>query len=150
MKSTRFRLRNTSNALLPPSYLIPDTDPPIILQINPTRHLPLDPRKLDYLVVCGLDHLVHEIILNRGDSFIPPDGVSFSSDDAAVVMKSHIPGTRDLTNGMVASLLRGIWEIKTLFRPCELDMEVYVGLLNERQNQGHVMLHFIADSTETA
>lgn len=143
-------LGNTSNVLFPPKYLIPDTDPLIILQINPTRHHPLDSLKLNYLVVRGLDCLVQEIIKSRGDSPIPQHGLLFSSDNAAVVVRSQIPGTGVLTHGIVASLLRGIWEIAALFRPCELDMEVYIGSQDARHYRGHLALYFIADSTETA
>ena len=68
----------------------------------------------------------------------------------AVFVKSHLPGTQELTYGILARLLRGMWEITTLFGSCELDMEVYVGGQGEAHYRGHLALYVTGNSRETA
>lgn len=149
-KSIWSRLRNITNHSLPPNYHIPDTNPLVILQINPTRHFPLDYNKLTYMIVHGLDSFVQDAVQFRGDSPIPQDGLVLRSENAAILARSHLPGTQDLTYGIMARVLRGIWEISALFGPCELDMEVYVGGQDVTQHRGHLALFLIAASRETA
>lgn len=142
-------LRNTSNEL-PPNYLIPDTNPLIILHINPTRRYPIDSYTLTYMIIHGLDSVVQDVIQLRGDRPIPSHGLAFSSNHAAVFVKSHLPGTQSLTYGTTGDLLRGVWEITALFGSCELDMEVYIGRQDAAHYRGHLALYLIGSSGETA
>ena len=102
------------------------------------------------MIVHGLDYLVQDVKQSRGDSPIPQDGMFLNSDNAAIAATSHLPGTQDLTYGIMAKVLRGLWEITALFRPCELDMDVYIGGHDETYHRGHLSLYWIAASRETA
>lgn len=102
------------------------------------------------MIVHGLDSVVQDVIQSRGDRPIPSHGLGFNSNDVAVFMRSHLPGTQDLTYGILAGLLRGTWEIAALFGPCELDMEVYIGGQDEAHYRGHLALSRIGNSGETA
>lgn len=141
--------RNASNDPLPPNYLIPDTNPLIILQINPGRHHPIDPLTLTYIIVHGLDSLVQDTIRSRGDGPIPDQGMVFSSNGATVAVQSHRPGARGLTHGTMAALLRGVWEMAALFGACELDVAVYVGRQDGAHYQGHLAVYLTVGSGET-
>ena len=102
------------------------------------------------MIVHGLDSFVQDAVHFRGDSPIPQEGMVLGSDNAAIKAESHLPGTQDLTYGIMARVLRGIWEIATLYGPCELDMEVYVGGQEVTQYRGHLALFLIAASRGTA
>ncbi len=54
----------------------------------------------------GLNSLVQDTIQSRGDSPLPDKGLVFSSNSAAVAARSAFPGTKDLTYGTMAALLR--------------------------------------------
>ena len=86
----------------------------------------------------------------HGDSPIPASGMVLSSVNAAIAAKSYRHGTQGLTCGIMARLLRGIWELARLFGPCELDMEVYVGKQDATHYRGHLALYLTAASRETA
>lgn len=75
--------------------------------------------------------------------------MGFNFNNVAVFVKSHIPGTVDLTYGRVAALLRGIWEIAALYRSCELDMEIYVGRQDETHYWGHLAVYLTGVTRET-
>lgn len=55
-----------------------------------------------------------------------------------------------MTNGIVATVLRGIWEITLLYHGCKLDLDVYVGRQDEAQHRGHVDLFLRASPSEAA
>lgn len=98
----------------------------------------------------GLNSLVQDTIQSRGDSPLPDKGLVFSSNSAAVAARSAFPGTKDLTYGTMAALLRGIWEIATLFGPFELDMDIYIGSQDHTHYHGHLALYLTDGSRETA
>ena len=75
--------------------------------------------------------------------------MSFNSNNAAIIANSYSPGTRDLTYGTMAALLRGIWEITALFGSCELDMEVYSGRQDDAHYRGHIALSLMAGSGDS-
>lgn len=102
------------------------------------------------MIVRGLDSLVQNTIEFHGDSPIPQYGLVLSSDNAVITARSHFPGTQDLTYGIMARLLRGIWEITALFSACELDMEVYIGRQDEPHYRGHLALFLMAGPRETS
>ncbi|CAD6579789.1 MAG: hypothetical protein ASARMPRED_009254 [Alectoria sarmentosa] len=143
------KLRNTSNDIFPPNYLIPNTNPLIILAINPTRHDPVNHHMLTYMIIYALDSLVQDTIQFRGNKPLPEDGMGFNSNNAAIFANSYSPGTRDLTYGTMATLLRGIWEITALFGSHELDMEVYSGRQDEAHYWGHIALSSTAGSDDS-
>ena len=139
-KSPSFR--NISTDAIPPTYVIPNTDPPIILQINPTRHLPIDYLTLTYLIIHELDFLVQGVILSQGDKPIPKGGLTFIDNGAAIFAKSYLPSRVDLTYGTMAVLLTGIWGITALYGSFEFDMEVYFGSQDEAHYRGHLAVSF--------
>ena len=139
-KSPRFR--NISADAIPATYVIPGTHPPIILQINPTRHLPIDYLTLTYLIVHELDFLVQGVIQSQGDRPIPESGLTFIDNDAAISVKSHLLSTEGLTYGIMSVLLTGIWGLTALLGSCELDMEVYFGSQDAAHYRGHLAVFF--------
>ena len=143
-------LHNLSNIIFPPSYTITNTNPPITLRIQPTRHAPLIYQKVTYAVVHGLRSLVQDTIRSHGDNAIPENGKLYSWLDTAIYVKSHLPGTLDLTYGNTATLLLGLWELVTLFGAYELDMDVYIGRQDETGYRGQLALYSTIGSRETA
>ena len=141
---------NISNNRFPPRYLIPNTNPRIILQIQPTVYNPLDYSRVTYLVIHGLNTLVQETILSHGDNTIPEQGLRYGWYDIGVCAKSHLPGTLDLTYGITATLLRGIWEIAALFGANVLNMDVYIGRCDAAHYRGQLALYRTAVSKDTA
>ena len=119
--------------LAPSSYIIPDSNPLIILQINPGRYETLNLYSVLCLVVRGLEGLVQQTIQNHGDSALPEEGMHVRRDNLAISVKSNVPGGLEITYGTTATLLRGIWEITMLYGACELDMEVVWG----KQDEAH-------------
>ena len=146
------RLHNISNNGFPPRYIIPNTNPLIFLQIQPTMDDPLDFSDLTYLVVISLSSLVLDTIRSHGDNAIPEDGMLYVWHKTAVYAKSHLPGTVDLTYGITASLLRGTWEIVSLYGANALHMDVYVGRCDAAGYRGQISLYLYrtAVSKETA
>lgn len=55
-----------------------------------------------------------------------------------------------MTNGIIATVLRGIWEITFLYQGCQLDLDVYIGRQDEAQHRGRVNLFKRASPSETA
>lgn len=98
----------------------------------------------------GLDALVLDVIQSRGDSPIPQQGMVFRWSNTAVAVKSHLPGTLDLTYQMTAALLRGVWELAALYSACEINMGVYIGREDEAHYRGNVAVYLTAGSSETA
>ena len=145
-KSPRFR--NISADAIPAIYIIPGTHPPIILQINPTRHLPIDYLTLTYLIVHGFDFLVQGVIQFQGDKPIPENGLTFIDNDAAISVKSH-HSTQGLTYGEMSVLLTGIWGLTALHGSCELDMEVYFGSHDAAHYRGHLAVSLIGGSRKS-
>lgn len=143
-------LGNASTLSLPPSYIVSDTNPHVILKINPTRREPVSPHDLTYLVMRGLGAVVQRTIQNSGDSAIPAGGYLLRWYTVSISVNSHLPGAVELTYGTTAKLLRGIWELSVLFEPCELDMEVYVGRQDVVNYRGHVALYQMPAAGETA
>ena len=140
------RLLNASNNNLPPTYTISGTDPPVRLRMNPTRHDHIDSVKLSYLIVRSLENLVRY----PGGSPIPDQGMLFKWLNADILVKSYPPGTAYLTYQTTAAVLRGIWELSILYAPCSLDMEVYVGGLDEVHHRGHITLYLAPEPRETS
>ena len=138
-----------SNYGYPPSYIIPDSNPKTILTIQRTGNDPLDYVAVTYMVIHGLDALVQETIRSHGDRAIPEQGMRFLWLNTAILAKSHLPGTLDLTYGVMATLLRGIWEIVSLWGANALDMEVFTGTDDEAHHRGRLTLYRTAVSKET-
>lgn len=152
LPSTLSTTINTSNNLrvLPSRYVIPASNPPVILKINPTSYVPIGYMGLTQTVVFGLEALVQDTIRSHGDIAIPEGGTYFVSDNVVIAVRSHRSGTLDMTNGIVATVLRGIWEITLLYHGCKLDLDVYVGRQDEAQHRGHVDLFLRASPSEAA
>ena len=144
------RVHNISNLGLPPQYFIPNTNPRIILQIQPLRPDPLDYFRVNYLIIRGLNALVQETIRAHGDNTIPESGMLYVSQHTAIFAMSHLPGTLDLTYGICATLLRGIWEIVTLYGASVLNMDVYIGSYDAAHYRGKIALYPTSVPGDTA
>ena len=144
------KVHNISNNGFPPSYVITNTNPRVILKIQPTRYDPLDYYRITYLVIHGLNSLVRETIRSHGDNAIPEEGMLYRWLNTAIYAKSHLPGTLDLTYGVTATLLRGIWEIVSLYGANGLEMDVYVGRFDPAHYRGQLTLYRSAISKDTA
>ena len=90
-----------------------------------------DTRKIQNQVSSSFNHAPQGLALCIGS--LEPNaevkckhGMVFSWNNAVVAARSYLPGTRDLTYGTMAALLRGIWETTTLHSSCELEMEVHI------------------------
>lgn len=148
-------LSSTINAsdnlrVLPSSYIIPASNPPVILKFNPTSYVPIGYIGLTQTVVFGLEGLVQDTIRSHGDIAIPEMGTHFVSDNVAISILSHRSGSLDMTNGIIATVLRGIWEIATLYYGCQLNLDVYIGRQEEPQHRGHVEVFLRSIPSETA
>lgn len=143
---------NTSNNLrvLPSRYVIPASNPRVILKINPTSYVPIGYIALTQTVVFGLEGLVQSTIRSHGDIAIPEAGTHFISENVVISIRSHRSGTLDMTHGIIATVLRGIWEITLLYYGCQLDLDVYIGSQDGAQHRGHVNLFLRASPSETA
>ena len=145
------RVHNISNHPFPPSYVIPNSNPRVILKIKqPTRYDPLDYSRVTYLVIHGLNSLVRETIRAHGDDAIPEQGMLYSWLDTAIYATSHLPGTVELTYGVTATLLRGMWEIVALYGANGLDMDVYIGRYDPAHYRGQLTLYRTVISKDTA
>lgn len=102
------------------------------------------------MVIHGLNTLVQETIRSHGDNPIPRQGIRYGWLDVAVYARSHLPGTLDLTYGVTATLLRGIWEIAALYGANVLNMDVYIGSYDAAHYRGQLALYRTAVSKETA
>ena len=117
----------------------------MILKINPTPHIPIDPQKLSHLIVRALESLVQYPAGNR----IPRRGLLFRWLNVSIVVTSHLPGEQDLTYQGTAALLRGIYEVSLVSMSASLDMEVYAGVQDDKHHQGHATL-FVITPGETS
>ena len=102
------------------------------------------------MVIIALNSLVLETIRSHGDNAIPELGMLYVWYNVAIYAKSHLSGTVDLTYGILASLLRGIWEIVSLYGANVLHMDVYVGGPDVANYRGQLALYRRAFSKETA
>ena len=143
-------LHNSSNYGFPPTYIIPNANPRVIIKIQPTTPDPLDYSRVTTLVLYGLNSLVQETIRSHGDNAIPEQGMFYTWLNTAVYVQSHLPGTLDLTYGTTATLLTGIWEIVSLYGANVLHMDVFVGRYDEAHYRGRVALYQIAPSKDSA
>ena len=150
LNGTLPRLHNISNNDFPSSYVIGNTNPRVILKIQQTWYDPLDSSRVAYLVIRGLNSLVQDTIRSHGDNAIPEEGILYSWLGTAIYARSHLPGTLDLTYGVTATLLRGIWEIVSLYGANVLHMDVYVGRFDPAHYRGQLALYRTANTKDTA
>ena len=95
-------------------------------------------------MVFGLNKLVELCINKRGDASIAAGGIGFARGptDVSIIVKSHLPGRSvDITYNWTASILRGIWELTTVYGYYTVELEVYIGKLDTENFRGYATLY---------
>lgn len=86
--------------------------------------------------------LVQDCVVKRGDVPIPPDGITFAPTSVGIFIKPHLPGAvPDLTESIVAAILRGVWEMTASYGAYTFDADIYLGGRSPANYRGHLTVY---------
>jgi len=122
--------------IFPSVYYVHYTNPQIIFQVLPGIQKAYTPYPMAYAVIYGLNVVVEQCVIRKGDAKLPAAGITFVPASVGVSIKSHAPGTVDITYSMTAEILRGIWELTAYYGSYTLTVDIYVGAVRPALYRG--------------
>ena len=123
----------------PPSYIIEDSDPQVILQIDTTIHrIPLSVFSTTRAIFHGMDEIVREMRVNGGDGPIPHIGYILRADDVAIDVYTDEERGDYFTCSIAESVLRGTWELFAEYGFSNVYMEIFLGSQAEENQVGEI------------
>lgn len=122
----------------------------MIFQVRPGIQLAYRPYPMTYAVIYGLNIAVEQCIVHKGDIKIPAGGVCFAPSSVGITIKPSAPRVFDFTYSMVATTLRGIWELTAYYGSYTLVVDIYVGAVTPAHYAGCATVYIeVGDSNTT-
>lgn len=142
--------RRPPGSVFPMAFYVSKTDPLIMFQILPGIQNAFLPYPMTHAVVYGMNVIVEQCIVQKGDSKIPPGGIASIPGNVGIMIKSSDPGRIDIRYSMAARIFRGLWELTARYGSYTVAVDVYVGPVGRASYGGRATIFIrLGDSNKT-